>query len=99
MIATDTNKEIIDIAKGQNQPGDIYVNYGMTHGMGLIDIKIRINGNLLFVIQLQGAAYKHCIETLDVKSDDIKTIEAIGQHLENKNAGAIISDIIIIRNK
>ncbi len=88
-----TNKEI-DKEKSGSQPGEVYVNSGMTRATGLIDIKIRIEGNLLFVIQLQGVSYKYCIETLDMKGDELEIIKAFGLTLENKSPKSSVPNSI-----
>lgn len=76
-----TNNQITN----PNNPKDsgIYVNYGMTRSIGLLDIKIRIEGNFMFVIQLQGESYRHCVETLD--KDGITFVNDIKLRLANNN--------------
>ncbi len=63
---------------------DIYINYGMTRSVGLLDVKIRIEGNFFFVIQLQGEAYRHCVETLD--KDGTTYIEVVKAKLKDDNS-------------
>lgn len=76
-----TNKQISS-DKGKDVPGSVYVNYGMTRSIGLIDIKIRIKENVMFVIQLQGQAYKHCVESLD--EEGLNFVKAVGSTLSGK---------------
>lgn len=60
-----SNKDILEESKLENCCGKIYVNYGMTRSLGIVDVKVRVRQNLLLVVQLQGKSYKHCIECLD----------------------------------
>lgn len=73
-----TNKEIINITENnyeaRNSP---YVNCGMTHSMGILDIKVRVIGNLILGIQLQGPSYKHYIESLDKEEQNKMIIDWI----------------------
>lgn len=89
-----TNKQIAE-ENGKSDSGNVYVNYGMTRSMGLVDVKIRIKDNLMFVIQLQGVAYKHCVETLD--KDGLDFVKGIGLALNSQNSSvkfpAIVHDI------
>lgn len=86
-----TNKQIRD---EKERSKDIYINSGMTRATGLLDIKIRIRGNLLFVIQIQGNAYRHCIETLEIKGEELDTLKSIGLTLENKSTGNIVDNTL-----
>lgn len=80
-----TNKEIKNLYKsGKNDINNTYINWGMTRSQGLIDIKTRICGNLLLVIQIQGNAYKHCIEALDKSEQNLSIIKAICSQIEKK---------------
>ena len=92
-----TNKQITD-DKGKDGPGSVYVNYGMTRSMGLVDIKIRIKDNIMFVIQLQGVAYKHCVEALDKEGLDF--VNKVSSILSGKRNNLENNDIIqyIIEN-
>lgn len=85
------NKDI-ERDKGKDSIGQVYVNTGMSHTTAILDVKIRISGNLLFVIQLQGKQFKHCIEVLG-KDDKAGTvvIEALKEYL-NKPTKQFILD-------
>lgn len=78
-----SNKQILELGeKGKNNNGDTYINWGMTRSTGLIDIKIRINKNLLVGIQIQGGIYKHYIESLD--RHDLALISSISSYITKK---------------
>lgn len=85
------NKDI-ERDKGKDSIGQVYVNTGMSHTTAILDVKIRISGNLLFVIQLQGKQFKHCIEVLgkDDKAGNV-VIEALKEYL-NKPTKQFILD-------
>ena len=77
------NKEI-ENKKDDVTPGQIYIYTGMSRTTAILDIKIRITGNLLFVLQLQGDHFKHCIEVLG-KNDinGINVVKSIKNYLKD----------------
>ena len=79
-----TNNQISE-SKNEGDSG-IYINYGMTRSVGLLDVKIRIEGNFMFVIQLQGEAYRHCVETLD--KEGITLVNEVKLRLADNNPDA-----------
>lgn len=89
-----TNKEIINSQK-ESLVGEVYVNWGMTRSMGLLDVKIRIQEDLLFVIQVQGSVYRHCIETLgkDNKEFSLGVIKALKDYLGHKEGNQTPNNI------
>ena len=53
----------------KNKPCEsVYLNFGMTRGVGLIDVKILFNNNFLLGIQVQGDSYRHVLEYLSPES-------------------------------
>ena len=47
----------------------IYVNFGMTRAQGLLEAKIRVEPNLILLVQIQGNQYRHCIELNNTSCD------------------------------
>ncbi len=45
-----------------NTSGEIFINWGMTRGMGLLEVKIPVEKNIALVIQIQGDQYRHAVE-------------------------------------
>ena len=92
-VVLGDNKRIVDDYKNDEArktnefgPGTIYVNSGMTRSTGILDVKIRIRGNLLQVIQVQGAKYKHCVETLSCNSLNGDVIEILKTYITAKKS-------------
>lgn len=90
-----TNKEIMKDTATTNDVGKIFINWGMSHSQGLLDVKIRVRDNLLKVIQIQGNHYRHCVELLipppkkgttkdQSVEDEEATIESLKRSLEGK---------------
>ncbi len=80
-----TNKEILN-SQEEGEVGEVYVNWGMTRSTGLLDVKTRIHDNLLFVIQVQGSTYRHCVETLDkeINEFNLDVIKVLKDYLGKK---------------
>ena len=46
--------------------GQVFIGSGMSHGVGLVEAKVKIAEDCCFVIQVQGNHYCHCIECEDI---------------------------------
>ena len=64
--------------------GKVFINFGMTRSTGLIDLKVRVKGNLFLIIQVQGKQFKHCVEVLGNDPGEMAVINALKDYLENK---------------
>ena len=72
---TDSPKEEI---------GKVYINFGMTRSTGLIDLKVRVKGNLFQIIQVQGLHFKYCVEVLGEDKEGMEVINSLIQYLSNE---------------
>lgn len=86
------NKDIVE--DSQKTPWGVYINWGMTRGTGLIDVKIRILGNLMLVIQLQGNNLKHCIEVLGKDAQDKQNLASLSNNRKQKINGVSYGNVI-----
>lgn len=75
--------------------GKCYINWGMTHSMGIVDVKVRIRKNLIIGVQLQGEAYRHYIETLDGNSGDMDFLKSIRSIFSLSKELKVIGNTII----
>ena len=84
-----------DIVEDVNKiPWRVFINWGMTRGTGLIDVKIRIQGNLMLVIQLQGNILKHCIEVLGKDAQDKQNLASLSNNRKQKINGVSYGYVI-----
>lgn len=58
-----------DYQSGNDPNNDINLGVGFARGTAIIDIKLVLNKNILFGIQIQGNAYKHLLEVNKQKGD------------------------------
>lgn len=94
-----TNKEILDISIEHSDTSDNrFVNWGMTRSMGIVDIKLKVVGNLILGIQLQGPSYKHYLESLDKKDkniiDHVRSCDKNSICINNVKGQTLIDNII-----
>lgn len=90
------NKDIVEDTP--KKPGDVFINWGMTRGTGLIDVKMRIQGDVMLVIQLQGNILKHCIEVLGKNVQDKGLLSELSNNRKCKtvvNSFGVIIDRLI----
>lgn len=88
-----TNKEI-EKACQEDEPGQVYINTGMSHTTAILDVKIRITGNLVYVIQLQGDQFRHCIEVLGKNDiEGIAVIKTLKSYLKGLNGKDVVDNI------
>lgn len=90
------NKDIVEDTS--KKPGDVFINWGMTRGTGLIDVKMRIQGDVMLVIQLQGNILKHCIEVLGKNVQDKGLLTELSNNRKCKtvvNSFGVIIDRLI----
>jgi len=66
----------------------------MTRGTGLIDVKMRIQGDVMLVIQLQGNILKHCIEVLGKDARDKDLFATLSKNRKGKATGISFGDLI-----
>lgn len=52
-----------------NTSGEIFINWGMTRGMGLLEVKIPVAKNIALLIQIQGDQYRHAVELYGFKKN------------------------------
>ncbi len=48
---------------------EVFTNWGFTHGLGLIEAKVKINNRYVLLVQIQGKSYCHGIEWIDGGSE------------------------------
>lgn len=55
-----------------NTAGKVFMNWGMTRGMGLLEVKILVAKNIALLVQIQGEQYRHAVELygIDKRLDD-----------------------------
>lgn len=86
------NKDIVEDTS--KKAGDVFINWGMTRGTGLIDVKMRIQGDVMLVIQLQGNILKHCIEVLGKDARDKDLFATLSKNRKGKATGISFGDLI-----
>ena len=65
--------------------GHVFIGSGMSHGVGLVEAKVKIAEDCCFVIQVQGNHYCHCIECEDITQK--KLSKAQNRFLDFKTGG------------
>lgn len=45
-----------------NTDSEVFINWGMTRGMGLLEVKILVAKNIALLVQVQGDQYRHAVE-------------------------------------
>ena len=97
-------KKLIKNKKEENKK-DLYVDYGMTRGTGLLDFKYIINEDLILGIQIQGEQYRMVVEGEKVKGindeergRDLrkKLIEDVGWFNFEKSFSKIINEDVYL---
>lgn len=49
----------------------VYINWGFTHGQGLLEAKVKINNDYVLLIQIQGNNYLHAIEWIGENDKEV----------------------------
>ncbi len=62
-----SGKDINDIRDEGNCLNEVFTNWGFTHGLGLIEAKVKVTPNYVLLIQLQGKRYCRAIEWVTKK--------------------------------
>lgn len=65
--------------------GQVFIGSGMSHGVGLVEAKVKIAEDCCFVIQVQGNHYCHCIECENITQK--KLSEPQSRFLDFKTGG------------
>ena len=65
--------------------GQVFIGSGMTHGVGLVEAKVKITEDCCFVIQVQGNHYCHCIECEDITHKKLSDVQS--RFLDFKTGG------------
>lgn len=59
---------VIDEIKDKEFLEEVFINWGFTHGLGLIEAKVKVNDRYVLLVQIQGNRYCHGIEW--IKDDE-----------------------------
>lgn len=60
-------QSINDIKEKGNCLNEVFTNWGFTHGLGLLEAKVKVNNDYVLLIQLQGDRYCRAIEWISDK--------------------------------
>lgn len=48
----------------------VFINFGITRSLGLLEVKIKVSNKLAYVVQIQGEHYRHALELYNTKQTD-----------------------------
>lgn len=79
--------EVLGSKEKMPNPNEIILSIGFSRGTALIDVKLVLNENVLFGIQIQGNAYKRLLEVVDDNYDwktDLGNFKGMFRHGPDK---------------
>ncbi len=66
----DVYRDEMFSAKFKPSPKVVFINFGMTRSLGLLEIKVKASENLACVVQIQGEQYRHALELYNTKKTE-----------------------------
>lgn len=66
----DVYRDEMFSAKFKPSPKAVFINFGMTRSLGLLEIKVKASENLAYVVQIQGEQYRHALELYNTQNNE-----------------------------